>query len=77
MAKFFTRSRNKRIAEYLARNLLVCKAYGAVASLDVAIKREEETKRPRKWMLNHLRAAKVRVEPLIGPLVNYRRQVKP
>lgn len=76
MSKFFTRSRNKRAAEYLARNLLVCKAYGAVAALDTAIRKENELKRPRKWMLKQLSDAKVRVEPLIGPLVNYRSQVK-
>ena len=67
----------KRMEEYLARNLLVCKAYGAVAALDTAIRKEGELKRPRKWMLKQLNDAKVRVQPLVGPLVAYRTQVKP
>jgi hypothetical protein len=58
--------------EYLRRNLLVCSAYGAVASIEKAIEHTRKLKRQPKWLLRHLQMAHERAVKLPPALVCYR-----
>jgi hypothetical protein len=58
--------------EYLRRNLLHCSSIGALASIDKAIERLEQTKRPPKWLLKMLRDAQERAAKLPPALACYR-----
>lgn len=58
--------------EYLRRNLLHCKAVGAHANTEAALKRLAAMKRPPKWIVAALEGIRDRVEPLQGALACYR-----
>lgn len=58
--------------EYLRRNLLVCSAVGALASIEQSIKRLEKMKRPPRWLLKSLHMAQERAVKLPPALACYR-----
>lgn len=65
------------MAEYLRRNLLVCKAIGAQSYIPGARKRLLAMKRPPKWLLKMLDGMDERLEPLPKALADYRNEVAP
>lgn len=58
--------------EYMRRNMLVCKAYGAQSYIPGARKRLLAMKRPPKWLLKVLDEMDRRLEPLPAALAAYR-----
>ena len=61
--------------EYLRRNLLVCSAVGAQASIDKSIERLSKMKRAPKWLLKSLHMAQERAAKLPPALACYRAAV--
>lgn len=58
--------------EYLRRNLLVCSAIGAHASIEKSIERLLKMKRAPQWLLKSLRMAEERAARLPSALACYR-----
>lgn len=59
-------------AEYLRRNLITCKAYGAIAGLDVALSRLKAMRRPPKWLVKQLEGCKERTVPTAHEMALWR-----
>jgi hypothetical protein len=62
----------KKNDEYLRRNLLVAKAYGAHAAVRIALARALTVKRMPKWLVEYLRSADERMPDLPPALARYR-----
>lgn len=58
--------------EYLRRNLVVCKGYGALAAVETAIARLGATKNSPKWLQAKLRAAQSRLLSIPHELAQWR-----
>lgn len=58
--------------EYLRRNLLVAKAYGAASIADSAIAKLSAQKRPAKWLLEALKGISDRVNALPEDMAAWR-----
>lgn len=58
--------------EYLRRNLMVAKAYGAKAGVSRSLKRLEQMSRPPKWLVASLRGVLERCDPLPEELAKWR-----
>lgn len=58
--------------EYLRRNLLVCSAVGALASIETVLAHVRKLKRQPKWLLKHLEMAQERAVKLPPALACYR-----
>lgn len=61
--------------EYLRRNLLACKAYGANANAKTALERLKIQKRPPRWLVDYLQGIIDRTEELGPALACYRSAV--
>lgn len=61
--------------EYLRRNLLVCSAVGALASIEQALAHVRKLKHQPKWLLKHLEMAQERAVKLPPELACYRSAV--
>lgn len=66
------RALNRVNPEYLRRNLLHCKAIGAMAGAEKALERVMRMKRRPKWLVESLLGIIDRVGPLGGALACYR-----
>lgn len=60
------------LAEYLRRNGVVARAYGAQAAVEQAAERAARLKRPPKWLLALLAQAHERMPDVIAEVVAHR-----
>lgn len=64
------------LAEYLRRNLVVAKAYGAKAATAKALGRARQNKSTPKWLLAALMGAQSRLDGVPSELAKYRDELK-
>ena len=65
-------SRPKDPATYNRRNLLHCKAVGALANAQAAQRKLRRTKRPAKWLLQYLVGIEERLHPVADEMARHR-----
>ena len=62
----------KACPEYLRRNLMVAKAIGARTYASNALKRVEQSSRPRRWLIAHLTGIVERMSGMEDELAKWR-----